>query len=294
MVFKALAASFLIIAALGIFWWRKDIPKVFHNPESILPSKFITGIMRAKEPQNEAGPILNSKKEEEKTFRDSDGIYVDNLAKGMDLFHQKFIPTLKKASLNKEVIEEREKKFSETIVPGKVESDKGGINNEMLVKETYRERIVRKGEKLAILAAEVYGELNYTILDIIKTVNPELKDIDLIYEEQIIIFPKIDLNTMIIRNLQGKYAILVLSVPSMERANRYKVDLEAKGYQIHIDSVRMGKDLVLYRIMVGAYESEEEALKVAQEIKGSDLSLMTKVQKSILIYLHGRKKNIKD
>ena len=145
----------------------------------------------------------------------------------------------------------------------KIQND-NNTNNSELIKKTKK---VMPKEYLYKIAAEEYGTVNDTVLDIIHMANPEIKNLNLIFPGQIVRLPQISRQDLIVKDSNGRFHI--------HYASHYKF----KDAQITVQSIvrdnleafaspSIQGDNSVYRVYCGNYISRIEA---EEEIKTLEL-----------------------
>lgn len=128
---------------------------------------------------------------------------------------------------------------------------------------------VRPGDTLTELAAKRYGRVSFTLLDAIKSANPSIGDIDLIWAGQNLVLPPIDGALTVRQEEDGGYAAWVISAGSLQSAQGYVTRLGDMGFagRISLVSTDAGRRTRFVRIWVGGFDSAEEADRTAQHLR---------------------------
>lgn len=138
------------------------------------------------------------------------------------------------------------------------------INNSELIKKTKK---VMPKEYLYKIAAEEYGTVNDTVIDIIHMANPEIKNLNLIFPGQIVRLPQISRKDLVVKDSNGRFHIHYASHYNFKDAqitvqNIVRDNLEAFA------SPSIQGDNSVYRVYCGNFFSRTEA---EEEIKSLDL-----------------------
>lgn len=125
----------------------------------------------------------------------------------------------------------------------------------------YKDLVVRPGDSLSGIARATYGQSSYTILDLIKLANPEVKDVDLIVPGQTLRLPDLREGPPIVRKGGGRYALLVFSTPNVQRAQLLAQALRRRGFPVQVEPTDLGAQKKVFRVTVEAGGAREEALR---------------------------------
>jgi general secretion pathway protein A len=114
----------------------------------------------------------------------------------------------------------------------------------------FTEISVRGGDSMSGIALRKYGQATYTILDLLKLANPELKDIDVIAAGQTIRLPELGEGFPVLDDGSGHYALLVYSTPNAARASALQSALRSRGFDAQVSAGRIGTDKAISRVVV--------------------------------------------
>lgn len=120
---------------------------------------------------------------------------------------------------------------------------------------------VSVGDTIAELAADYYGRVNAGILQSIREANPDLANIDLIYEGQEIFMPAVQSVPRVL------YSVSVASYHSVAEAKAVFLDLLNKGYEATIYPYLDAQGNTWYRITIGTFDSRTDAIGYSGELK---------------------------
>ena len=122
--------------------------------------------------------------------------------------------------------------------------------------------VVALGDTVAQLAADYYGRFDSEILRAVKQANPDLRNVDLIYEGQKIFLPQVNIAPQII------YSVSVASYHSMNEAKAVFLDLIGKGYAATIYPYLDDNKNTWYRITIGTFTRRQEAIDYSKDLLG--------------------------
>lgn len=127
--------------------------------------------------------------------------------------------------------------------------------------------VVHGGDSMSAIAARKYGQASYTILDLLKLANPELRDIDLISVGQTIRLPELSEGFPILNDGSGHYALLVFSTPQLGRASNLRKALHARGFEVHVSGGNVGAQKPIYRVAVSGFTDRDEVVAVGKQLQ---------------------------
>ena len=96
-------------------------------------------------------------------------------------------------------------------------------------------------------------------MDLIKEFNPEIKSLARISVGRALLLPPLTPETLLRRQSDGSYHLIVASFQSSTEADEYARGLRNKGYQVTITSRRVADDLLLHRVGIDGLKNSEEA-----------------------------------
>ena len=136
---------------------------------------------------------------------------------------------------------------------------------------TTKSIIVKTGQSICRLAQQYYGGSNITRTDLILDSNPEITNANLISVNQKVRMPKISEKSMIVKSSDRSYKINVGTFWSPKFAELYRSEPSLRGKEIEIVSKNAAPNETWYRVIVGKFNSEDEALKVISILKDKKL-----------------------
>jgi general secretion pathway protein A len=142
------------------------------------------------------------------------------------------------------------------------------VNNET---QSTKSIIVKTGQSISRLAQQYYGMSNLTRADLILDSNPEITNANLISVNQKVRMPKITEESMIVKSSERTYKINVGTFWSPKFAELYRSEPSLRGKEIEIVSKKATPNETWYRVLVGKFNSEDEALKVISILKDKKL-----------------------
>ena len=127
--------------------------------------------------------------------------------------------------------------------------------------------IVKKGQSISRLAQQYYGGSNITRAGLILDSNPEITNANLISVNQKVRMPKITEESLIVKSSDRTYKINVGTFWSPKFAEVYRSEPSLRGKKIEIVSKKATPNETWYRVVVGKFNSEDEALKVISTLR---------------------------
>jgi general secretion pathway protein A len=131
--------------------------------------------------------------------------------------------------------------------------------------------IVKKGQSISRLAQQYYGGSNITRADLILASNPEITNANLISVNQKVRIPKITEESMIVKSSERTYKINVGTFWSPKFAELYRSEPSLRAKEIKIVAKKAAPNETWCRVLVGKFNSEDEALKVISTLRDKKL-----------------------
>ena len=141
-------------------------------------------------------------------------------------------------------------------------------NGSDLVEKTV---VVQKGQTISSLAQEYYGVSSATLAALIQEFNPEIANVHLISEGQVIRLPKITQERLVIQSPDLTYAIHVGTFWTRSFSKRYADEPTLKGKKIEIVPRKVSPQDTWYRVEIGKFANRQEALEVVHRLKEKGL-----------------------
>jgi type II secretory pathway predicted ATPase ExeA len=131
--------------------------------------------------------------------------------------------------------------------------------------------IIKAGQSISRLAHQYYGRSNMTCVDLILDSNPEITNANLISVNQKVRMPKITEGSLIVQSSDRTYKINVGTFWSPKFAKLYRSEPSLRGKEIEIVARKATPEDTWYRVVVGKFDSEDEALKEISILKDRKL-----------------------
>jgi type II secretory pathway predicted ATPase ExeA len=127
--------------------------------------------------------------------------------------------------------------------------------------------IVKTGQSISRLAHQYYGRSSVTSVDLILDYNPEITNANLISVNQKVRMPKITEGNLIVQSSDRTYKINVGTFRSPKFAEFYRSEPSLRGKDIEIVARKATPTETWYRVVVGKFYSEDDALKMISILK---------------------------
>jgi len=131
--------------------------------------------------------------------------------------------------------------------------------------------VLKKGEGLYSLALKNYRRTNETLFDLILQSNSTITDVREIHDNQKIIMPVITPESYIKKDSDGTYQIHVGTFETFELVTLYSHKVIDLGKQLTIKAHKFSSKDTWYRLMMGNFNSKEEALKTVILLKEQNI-----------------------
>jgi len=125
----------------------------------------------------------------------------------------------------------------------------------------------KEGETVSSLARKYYGWVNLTVIDLILDSNPEITNANLININQAIRFPSITEESLILRFPDLRYKIHAGTFKKQDSSKLYSNEPILTGKEIEIIPRQVSPQNTWYRVIIGKFEDEEEALRTLSALK---------------------------
>jgi hypothetical protein len=132
-------------------------------------------------------------------------------------------------------------------------------NPEVEFKRTGQRVVIPYGANIYKIASDVYGTNTALGMDLIKEFNPQIKNLNWVSAEQDLLLPRLTRETLLRKQPDGSYRLIVASFRSLKGADEYARLLSNKGYQVTIAPRRVSDNLLLYRVEIDGLKNLEEA-----------------------------------
>jgi len=126
--------------------------------------------------------------------------------------------------------------------------------------------LVQRGDTLMNLAAREYGYATYTVLDVVRTANPGIQDVDRIIAGSEIMFPDPGPGIRV-SDEGGDVSVLVATTPVLGQAQEIQ-RLVGSRYSLPADlePVALGDGRSLYRVSLRKVPDQTQALQIAESL----------------------------
>ncbi len=119
--------------------------------------------------------------------------------------------------------------------------------------------IIPQGSSIYKIATEAYGTKNGLGMDLIKEFNPGIRSLGRVAAGRALLLPSLTPETLLRRQADGSYRLIVASFRSPTGADEYAQRLRNKGYHVSITPRKVSEDVQLYRIEIDGLQNPEEA-----------------------------------
>jgi type II secretory pathway predicted ATPase ExeA len=136
--------------------------------------------------------------------------------------------------------------------------------------------VVSRGTTLSALVLETYGNYNILAIDLIKELNPQIKDINRIVEGEKIWLPPLTRETLLREQPDGSYHLILGSFRSPSEAERFAQKARRQGYTVVVVPQYAADTLVFYRVEV-AQLRDPAAIERAWNLANIDNALSAPV-----------------
>jgi type II secretory pathway predicted ATPase ExeA len=131
----------------------------------------------------------------------------------------------------------------------------------------FSRRVVRAGDSLASIALQKYGQATYTILDLVRLANPEIRDIDHVSVGQTIRLPELTEGFPILNEGSGRYGLLVFSTPQASSAAALQKALRDHNFDARISSGSGGTRKPVFRVLVSGFGDRSTVATVGAQLQ---------------------------
>jgi len=131
----------------------------------------------------------------------------------------------------------------------------------------FAEKVVRPGDSVSQIAMQRYGQATYTILDMLKLANPELRNVDVISVGQTIRLPELGEGFPTLVEGSGRYALLVFSTPRSEQATDLQKALKSHGLDARITTGKFDADREVYRVVLSGFSDRSQVVATGRQLQ---------------------------
>jgi hypothetical protein len=97
--------------------------------------------------------------------------------------------------------------------------------------------------------------------------NPNVTNVDVISAGQKLQLPQLDEGFVVLRQEDGKYALLLLSTPARAQADRVRSALQGKGFKVRVAAASLGPRRIVNRVLVSDLTSRDAALMTGRKLQ---------------------------
>ena len=119
--------------------------------------------------------------------------------------------------------------------------------------------IIQYGSTIYEIAADHYGSNVATGMDLIKEVNPGIRDLNWVAAGQELLLPRLRPENLIRHHGDGSYSLIISSFLNRSEADTSARRISREGYHFTITPNRVSNDLVLHRLEIEGLRSVGEA-----------------------------------
>jgi general secretion pathway protein A len=130
---------------------------------------------------------------------------------------------------------------------------------------------VRAGESLSILAFRFYGKINESLIHLIASYNPAIKNLDLILVDQEIKIPELREESLIFKGHDQNYILFLGIFTNSNVTQSFTNQPVLKGKEITVQPNIIGKKQRGNRIEAGFFKSRSEALEALKDLRQKNL-----------------------
>jgi general secretion pathway protein A len=119
--------------------------------------------------------------------------------------------------------------------------------------------IIPRGSSVYKIATDTYGANSALGMDLIKELNPEIKNLSRVSAGRTLLLPPLTAETLLRKQSDGSYHLIVASFYNLTAADEYAGRLRDKGYQVTVTPRKVSEDLLLHRVQIDGLKNLEEA-----------------------------------
>src|SRR5262249_35207673 len=126
-------------------------------------------------------------------------------------------------------------------------------------KNSSRPIVIPQGATIADIAFKVYGGYNVLAVDLIKEFNPHIADLNWIKAGEPLRLPTLEADTLIRRQPDGTYRLIVGSFLSRQAAERIRDQVRRAKYDVDITTRKLSENLEVHRVEMTGLQTREVA-----------------------------------
>jgi hypothetical protein len=138
------------------------------------------------------------------------------------------------------------------------------LKNDADLEDKAHRIILPYGSTIYQIATEEYGANAVLGMDLIKEFNPEITNLNWVSAGQQLVLPSLTRETLLRRQLDGSYRVIVGSFLSQTGADEFSRRIAKLGHRAVITSIRVSNDLVLHRLEIDDLKTFEEAFRILE------------------------------
>jgi phage tail protein X len=133
-----------------------------------------------------------------------------------------------------------------------------------------REVVVGAGDAFSTLVSRHYGRAELTLLDFVKTANPELTSIDVLQVGQRLRLPSFEPRALVQSADGSTYRLHLMTVwdTQSDVVQKLRASVTKRGRQVYILPVRLTDRDAAYRVMVGDFADRRDAEAFYESFRG--------------------------
>jgi hypothetical protein len=122
--------------------------------------------------------------------------------------------------------------------------------------------VIPDGSSIYKIAIDAYRANTALGMDLIKEFNPKIKNLNRVPAGQDLLLPPLTRETLLRKQPDGSYRLIVASFHSLTGAEEYARLLRSKGYQVTITPRRVSDNLLVHRVEIDGLKNFEEASQI--------------------------------
>jgi SPOR domain len=119
--------------------------------------------------------------------------------------------------------------------------------------------VIPQGSSVYKIVTDAYRANSALGMDLIKEFNPEIRNLNRVSAGRELLLPSLTRETLLRKQPDGSYRLIVASFHSQTDANEYAGRLNNKGYKVTITPRRVSDDLLFHRVETDGLKTLEEA-----------------------------------
>jgi len=117
--------------------------------------------------------------------------------------------------------------------------------------------LIPSGTTISEIVRKNYQSAHLLAVDVLKEVNPHVKDLDYIQAGEKIWLPPLNRETLVRQEPDGSYRLVVASFRSRVEAERFSQKARAQGYRVRVLPQRVSGTILLQRVEIHRLENRE-------------------------------------